>query len=321
MATAPLTPSLSSVDKPVDSSSFGAIEARPSYTLLFVMVSLIAALVPALGFSVAGADLQVMVLVLAGLAALALTLRKRGFGRLASAIEAAVLLMAASMATACLSVLFATIALPYRDAELARLDAVIWPVFTWRQMFEVLHTNDHLVRLMSSIYQTLLWQPFLLVTLLAGFGFERECWRFVHGWFLTLATCLIVFPFVTAASPYVLYGISHSNIPALGVDTGWLPVRLLNDIRSGALTTLSPQNMTGLISVPSFHAAGATLLFWSFRHLRLIGPAFMALNVAMVATTPLVGAHYFIDIFVGIGVASGMIAVAGSASRQSQPSS
>ena len=290
-----------------------------SYRLLAVKVALIAALVPALGFTIAGADLWVSALTQLFLVAAAFVLRGRGLARVATAIEAMVLILAASMVTACLSVLLATLGLPYRDATLAAVDAAIFPFFTWREMFALLHHRDALVHVMSAVYQTLLWQPFLLVALLAASGREHACWRFVHAWYLTLAACLIVFPFVTAVSPYAFYGIAHGDIPALGVDTGWWPARLLNDIRSGALRELSPQNMTGLISVPSFHAGGATLLFWGFRHVRLVGPAFMALNIAMAATAPLIGAHYFIDIVAGVAVAVAAILVTRGDQRQSSP--
>lgn len=310
MAAVLLSAALPASPAPRAGRPFVAAAAAGSYRLLGVMVALVALLVPALGFTVAGIDLQVMALVQLFAVASALLLRRRGLGRLATAIEAVVLVLAASMATACLSVLLATIALPYRDATLAAIDAAAFPFVTWRGMFVALHDHHRLVAAMSGIYQTLLWQPFLLVALLALSGRDAACWRFVHAWYLTLAACLVVFPFVTAVSPYAFYGIAHADIPALGVDTGWWPARLLDDIRSGALRELSPHNMTGLISVPSFHAGAATLLFWGFRRVPLLGPAFMVLNVAMAATAPLIGAHYFIDIVAGVAVAAGAIRVA-----------
>lgn len=277
--------------------------ALPSYILLGMMIALIAALVARLDFAVDRHDLPLIVAMQFFLLGVATLLRLRGFGRVGSAIEAAVLVLAATMATACLSVLVATIALPYRDAALARADALLFPWLDWRAMFALLHDRPRIVRAMCGIYQTLQWQSFLLVALLPLAGQERRCWQFVHAWFLTLIACVAIFPFVTAAGSYVHYGLTPADIPALDVDTAWRQVAVLEAIRSGAIHGLTPASMTGLISFPSFHAGGATLLAWGFRRIPIIGGAFVTLNIAVAATAPLIGAHYFVDILAGVALA------------------
>ena len=71
--------------------------------------------------------------------------------------------------------------------------------------------------------------------------------------------------------------------------------------------------MAGLITFPSFHAAGAVLLAWGFRSVPLLGIPFVALNIAMLATIPVIGSHYFVDVIGGIAVAA--LAIAGSRAR------
>lgn len=286
------------------------LRSVPSYRLLGTMLLLIAALVMAFGFAVDRDDLPVMISAQAFLLAVAALLRMRGISRPAVAIEAMVLVLAATMATACLSVLFATTSLPFRDAILDRVDSFLFPPFDWRRMFVLLHDRPRLVAAMCSIYQTLLWQPFVLMALLAMTGREARCWQFVHAWFLALIGCLVIFPFVTATGAYVHFGLSPHDIPALSVDTGWRQPEVLERIRTGAIHSLSPQEMTGIIAFPSFHAAAATLLFWGFRRVPIVGGAFMALNVAMAATAPLVGAHYFVDILAGVAIALVAIRIA-----------
>jgi len=277
--------------------------SRPSYRHLAIMVVATIALVQVLHFRVEGADLAIGAAVSSFLIVLSILMRRVGWTRMATAIETATLVMAASLTTGCLSVLFATIALPYQDLLLARIDRVVWPFFTWRGMFDLLRRHDDLVVVMSRVYSTILWQPFALVVILACIGREIACWRFVHAWFVALVACLVVFPFITALTPYIYYDIARADIPALDIDTGWKAATLLEGIRSGVVRSLLPPHMTGLISVPSFHAAAAVLLFWGYRPIPFLNLPFMLLNVTMVATAPLIGAHYFIDIAAGIGVA------------------
>lgn len=281
--------------------AFAAASAE-SYLCLAVMVSLALLLAMALGFRWDGRDLPIVVATLVFLALSAMMARGVGAGRFATAIEAPVLLLGATMATACLSLLFATGALPYQDALLDRADRIVMPFFRWRDMYLALQDHDVVVGIMSGIYRTLLWQPFVLAPLLAIVD-ERACWRFVRAWFLTLIACVAVFPFVPAIGPYLHYGLPPAGLPALGVDTAWRPVQVLDAVRDGSLRVLAPASMTGLISFPSFHAASATLMFWAFRRVPVIGPPMMALNVAMCLTAPLIGSHYFIDIPAGMLVA------------------
>lgn len=280
------------------------VPSRPSYRHLTIMLAATIALIRLLHFRVEGTDLATVAGVSSFLIVLAILMRRVGWIRIATAIEAATLVMAASLTTGCLSVLFATIALPFQDPVLAQIDRLVWPLFTWREMFDLLRRHDEVVLLMSRVYSAILWQPFALVLILASLGREIACWRFVHAWFVSLTACLVVFPFVTALTPYIHYGIVSADIPSLDIDTGWKAATLLADIRSGAARTLLPPHMTGLISVPSFHAAAAVLLlFWGYRPIPFLNVPFMLLNVAMAATAPLIGAHYFIDIAAGIGVA------------------
>lgn len=280
-----------------------ARDALPSYQLLAIMVAVILALAAALGFGGDDRSLPTVMTTQAALILFAMLFRWRDAPRVATAIEAAVLVLAATMASACLCVLFGTTAFPYRDGLLERADALLLPGYRWIDMYAALHQRDRLVSVMCAVYQTLLWQPFALVVILALTGRERFCWRFVQAWFLTLIACTAIFPFVPAVGAYIHHGLVSADIPALTVNTAWHQTEVLDRVRDGSIRALEPAKMTGMVSFPSFHAAGAILLFWGFRRVRLVGPAFMALNVAMCLTAPLIGAHYFIDIAGGIGIA------------------
>lgn len=287
----------------------GATGSRPVYLLLALASLLIVALVPALGFAVAGRDFAVMVALLAGVVALAQAMRRVGLGRIADAQEGGAIILASGMATGCLSILLATLDLPLRDASLAAADAWLFPFLSWPGMAHALAAHPNLVEWMQAVYSTLLWQPFALVLLLAATGRSAVLWRFLHAWVLALVACLAIFAVAPAVTAQVHYGFPSGSIAGLTVNAGWRPAQIMLQVRSGTLHLLASGSMTGLIDFPSFHAMGAVLLGWGFWRAGPIGWPMVALDMAMIPTIPLIGSHYFVDVAAGMALA-GVIVVA-----------
>jgi hypothetical protein len=286
-------------------SRVGLIDPRsgPAYRLLAAMVTSVAVLTIAFGFSIDRQDMPVMIGALLFLMASGMALRSRGLGRAGTAVESVALILASTMAVCCLSTLLAATAPPYRDVWLDHADRWIMPAFNWLDMFHLLRGHAALIHAMETVYSSLLWQPFALVAALSLTGRERDSWRFLHAWFLTLMLCAIVFAWMPAVGTYGFYHLAPHDIPAMRLRVGWEQQAVLDAVRSGHMRSLSPSEMAGIIAFPSFHAAGATLLAWSWRKLPVAGPIFVAWNVAMIATAPLIGSHYFCDVAAGIAVA------------------
>jgi membrane-associated phospholipid phosphatase len=74
-------------------------------------------------------------------------------------------------------------------------------------------------------------------------------------------------------------------------------------LRDGSLRHLELFKITGIVSFPSFHAASAVLYIWALWPVRYVGGAAVVLNLLMVASTPVIGAHYMIDVFGGVALA------------------
>ena len=74
---------------------------------------------------------------------------------------------------------------------------------------------------------------------------------------------------------------------------------LCDALRNGEMTRISLTQVNGLITFPSFHAALAIILIYASRGVKVLFPAFLVLNLLMLAATPTVGGHYFIDIIAG----------------------
>ncbi len=67
-------------------------------------------------------------------------------------------------------------------------------------------------------------------------------------------------------------------------------------LRDGSLREFRLGDLTGIISVPSFHAAGGMMVTWAFRGRRWIFVPLVAVNVVLIAATFMSGAHYFVDV-------------------------
>ena len=288
----------------IDTASAVAPASVPIYRLLAIELVVVVVLAGSLGFGYDGRDIDAIAMLLALAIGAALLARRHGWARLATAVEASALALASSMLAGCLSLVLAPLALPYRDGALAAADAWLLPFLSWPAMVRSLAPHDRLVAAMCSVYSSLIWQPFVLVAMLAAAGRERSAWRFLHAWCLALAVCLAVFALVPAIAAYRYYGVDPVTVPALSINAGWHPAEVLADLRSGALRQIASGSMTGLIDFPSFHAAGAALLAWGFRRVPVVGWVFFGLDLGLILTVPMIGGHYFVDVLAGVATAA-----------------
>lgn len=62
-------------------------------------------------------------------------------------------------------------------------------------------------------------------------------------------------------------------------------------------------DVRGLVAFPSYHTCFALLMSYALRGYKLLFIPSLAVNLAVIATTPLIGAHYVIDVAGGFAVA------------------
>src|SRR5439155_10643608 len=91
------------------------------------------------------------------------------------------------------------------------------------------------------------------------------------------------------------------------VSTSW-PV--FYGLRDGTFRTLVAVGSEGIITFPSLHAALAVILIAALWPISVLRWVILALNIVMLAATPIDGSHYFIDVFAGIAVAGAALAAA-----------
>jgi membrane-associated phospholipid phosphatase len=133
---------------------------------------------------------------------------------------------------------------------------------------------------------------------------------FIGALCFALAVTIAVSALVPAVG--TLYGL-HLSPASFTVVKNQIYEAQLRDIlalRDGSLRHLELFQLAGIVSFPSFHVASAVLYMWALWPVRGFASLSVAMNVLMIAATPVIGAHYMIDVIGGIALAAGSIMLA-----------
>jgi membrane-associated phospholipid phosphatase len=241
-----------------------------------------------------------LILILAG----GMIARHYGMTRIGNTLQATALAPISSALTVVATVILTRFSTTFSDDALAEFDRFLG--LNWLAVFGVFQRHPTLLEIARLAYQTFYWQFIAIGLILFAFNRVTEGWRFINAWVIGLMASALIFPFFTAAGPYRHFGITPADIPNLGRDAPWITGPVIEAIRAGRSTDVIG-SMGGLISFPSFHTAGAILYIWSCWSLRWIRIPVLIINIGLIASTPVVGAHYLIDLVGGIFVALGAI--------------
>lgn len=216
-----------------------------------------------------------------------------GRARAALMMEAFALTIAVALTVPGLTTMIAALEVPYRDAELLAADNALG--FDWQTIVLAVRDRPALSVFMSHCYSSLLWQPLILLPLLAYVDPERL--RRVLG-ASTLALCLTVavFVFVPAKTGYVHLGYQRADFPDLLANTSWGVYEILHAVRAGERQL----SLEGLVTFPSYHAVAAVLFAYAWLAVPVLRWPFFALNVVMLVACVPIGSHYVVDVLAGV---------------------
>ncbi|MDH2345073.1 phosphatase PAP2 family protein [Bradyrhizobium sp. SSUT77] len=130
---------------------------------------------------------------------------------------------------------------------------------------------------------------------------------FVFAFTIALIITVAISTFVPAVGTWYGLDIAPSQFASLDSSLYTAQLRDILALREGSLRHLEMFKLSGIVSFPSFHAASAVLYMWALWPVRGLGGIAAALNLLMIAATPVIGAHYIIDVAGGIAVAAASI--------------
>lgn len=146
-----------------------------------------------------------------------------------------------------------------------------------------------------------------LLAILAGSVWTGRHDRVDEVGFLALASglvCISVAGLLPAVSAWNSVATASSK-ELLGPQSGlWLDQ--LSALRSAKSVSLDLGSLEGLATFPSFHTCLAVIILWGSRG---TWPGFLAgslVGLAIIASTPLYGSHYGVDVLAGAGLTAGL---------------
>jgi membrane-associated phospholipid phosphatase len=187
----------------------------------------------------------------------------------------------------------------YRDVELDLADKALG--FDRSAYLAFFAHRPRLAWTIGVAYLTLLPQ-FALIPLIL---FSAKQQHRLQSMILAFGIALLATDAISIFTPSVTAFV-HLDLPSIPTEIArglYTPVPTLDALRSGTPYTIKLDNLEGLISFPSFHTAGALLFAWALLKVPYIRWLGLALNAALIAATPVNGAHYFVDLLGGAAVA------------------
>jgi hypothetical protein len=135
--------------------------------------------------------------------------------------------------------------------------------------------------------------------------------QFILALNIALATAIVISIFVPAIGTHYGLNLSPSErFPFINSSVYAAQLRDILSLRDGSLRQLELFKLAGIVAFPSFHAASAVLYMWALWPVRGFRSATIGIYALMIAATPVIGAHYMIDVFGGVALAAGSILLA-----------
>lgn len=198
--------------------------------------------------------------------------------------------------------------LPMQDATLLAIDRALG--LDWVAFAAFVDQHPALAAWLSYGYSMIRWPIFGIPVLLAWAGLYLRLQEFTLAFLLALIITAFVSALVPAIGVFQQLGLDPASFENLSPGAYLHQLRDLPAVREGSLRELELLSLGGIVTFPSFHAASALLFTWALWPLRWVRPLAIAANGAMLASTPLDGGHYFIDLAAGLAVAAVAIALA-----------
>ncbi len=208
----------------------------------------------------------------------------------------------------------ATANLPLQDSNLLAIDRALG--LDWRSYVEWVNAHPLLAAWLSYGYTMIRWPLFAIPVVLAAAHRHLRLQQFTLAFGLALIVTTIVSALVPAIGVYQEIGLDPSTLTNLDPRAYLEQVRDLAPVREGRLRELDLFALAGIVTFPSFHATSAVLYAWALWPVRWMRPIAILANGAMLASTPIDGGHYFIDLIAGIAIAWAAVVSARALSRR-----
>ena len=203
---------------------------------------------------------------------------------------------------------------PVQDANLHAIDLALG--LDWRGYVAFVNERPLLATWLSYGYTMIRWPIFAIPVVLAAACRFQRMQEFTFAFAVALIVTTAISALVPAIGVFQQIGLDPATLTNIDPGAYLAQQRDLGPVRDGTLRDLDLLNLAGIVTFPSFHACSAVLYAWAFWTVWWMRPIALLANGAMMASTPVDGGHYFIDLFAGIAVALVAILAARAVSRR-----
>lgn len=193
-----------------------------------------------------------------------------------------------------------TTAFPLADAQLAAWDAALG--FDWLAYVKWIDRYPAILHIMDISYSGLTLYScgtFLALLLWCGPARAREFVLLFLLAAVAISTAGLFFPAVAAMAHYAPDPALFQNVKP---DAGTYHMRHLVELRTNPNHIFSLSDLPGLVTFPSFHTAMGVIAIYCARNNASILLPIAAVNLLMIASTPIFGSHYVVDIVAGAAI-------------------
>jgi len=191
--------------------------------------------------------------------------------------------------------------IPYADDFLVYLDSFI-PI-DWNAYFQFVAERPFLVFILDEAYtglDSLSVVAFIALVVIAKYEHARY---FAVAFTITAIVCTVIGMFFPALAA-VEYTLENKDLlKNFPYSPGTYSVEILERLRNGLPQEFDLNKLPGLTTFPSFHTGAGIVMLYAFRRTFLFWPVVLY-TIVMVASTPVYGGHYFVDIIFGTLVAA-----------------
>lgn len=177
--------------------------------------------------------------------------------------------------------------------------------FDWLAYVQTVEAHPALRSALTFAYAALISEA-ICVVLILGTTNRLEALRiFVLAGMIAGGVIILLSPLFPSTSCFVFLGLNQADFQNVHVTAGYAQNADYQALRSGTFAMIRLPQMQGIIAFPSYHASLATVNAWGFwksgrTWLRLPG---MSLALGTIASAPIDGGHYFVDVLAGIAIA------------------
>lgn len=229
----------------------------------------------------------------------------RALGRGAVMLQGTGFLLMAWVALRVFNHLSMTISFAYVDQLLSRWDESLG--FDWISYFRFVESSHVIETVLRHCYTSLTPLSLIAYFILAFQVDLRKAAFFLETFFVVAVVCTVIGMFFPAKAAVATYIGASADFSAFGKRPGLYHLTYLERLRETPNIILDLRHLPGLVTFPSFHTAAGVVLAWSFRRSALFWPV-IGYVVMMIASTPVFGGHYFVDLLAGTGVAGVILA-------------